>query len=208
MGRVVVANWITLDGVMQAPGRPDEDTSGGFTHGGWAAPYTDPLMGAKMGELMGGDYAWLFGRRSYEGLLESWNRQGGPFREALNTREKYVASARAETSLAWPNSTLLHGDVPRAVARLKESSPANLVIMGSSVLVNALARADLIDEYLLMIAPIVLGSGRRLFAEGTHTALRLRECTPSSTGAVVVSYEPVRRAPDTPSPGAVAPPTS
>ncbi|GAA3557025.1 dihydrofolate reductase family protein [Amycolatopsis ultiminotia] len=193
MGRVIVANWVTLDGVMQAPGLPDEDTRDGFTQGGWAAPYADPVMGAKMSELMTGDYAWLFGRTSYQGLLESWDRQGGPFKDALNNRTKYVASGAADTHLAWPNSILLHGDVPAEVARLKENSAANLVIMGSRVLINSLVAADLIDEYLLMIAPLVLGSGRRLFLDGTHTALQLRECTPVGTGAVAAVYERDRR---------------
>lgn len=189
MARVIVANWVTLDGVMQGPGRPDEDPRDGFTQGGWAASYTDAVLGAKMGQLMTGEYAWLFGRTSYEGLLDGWNKQGGPFKDALNNRTKYVASSKADTHLAWPNSTLLHGDVPAEVARLKESSAANLVIMGSHVLINSLVAADLIDEYLLMIAPLVLGIGRRLFLDGTHTALRLRECTPTSTGAVVAIYE-------------------
>jgi dihydrofolate reductase len=187
MGRVVVANWVTLDGVMQGPGRADEDTRDGFAQGGWAGAYADPAIGARMGELMTGEFAWLFGRTSYEELLASWNRQGGPFRAALNDRPKYVASSRADTDLAWPNSTLLTGDVPAAVARLTDE-PANLVVMGSGVLVNSLARADLVDEYLLMIAPVVLGTGRRLFADGTATALRLRGCTSTSTGVVIAHY--------------------
>lgn len=189
MARVIVANWVTLDGVMQAPGGTDEDTRDGFTDGGWGAAYTDPVMGSKMGELMTGNYAWLFGRTSYEGLLESWNRQGGPFKDALNNRTKYVASRNQATHLAWPNSTLLHGDVPAAVAELKQDSDTNLVILGSHLLINSLVDADLIDEYLLMIAPIVLGHGRRLFLQGTRTTLRLRELTPTPTGAVIAIYE-------------------
>lgn len=192
MGQVVIANWITLDGVMQAPGRRDEDTRNRFSRGGWAAPYTDASMGAKMGEFMSGGYAWLFGRRSYEDLLTSWNAQGGPFKDALNNTQKYVASNDSEVSLDWPNSTLLQGDVPAAVSELKHSSDANLIVMGSGVLIESLVAADLIDQYLLMIAPIVLGNGRRLFAEGSQATLRLRDCTPTSSGAVIVTYEPAR----------------
>ena len=111
MGRVIVMNGVTLDGVIQGPGRPDEDTRDGFAHRGWAIPYSDEAMVAKMGERMGGDRAFLFGRRTYEELLSSWNAQGGPFKDALNEARKYVASSNPATRLEWPNSTLLHGDV-------------------------------------------------------------------------------------------------
>jgi dihydrofolate reductase len=189
MGKVIVMNWMTLDGVMQAPGRPDEDTRDGFDLGGWASPYGDEVVVAKMGERMAGDRAFLFGRRTYEQLLTSWNDQGGPFKEALNTAHKYVASSHSETRLDWPNSTLLHGDVPAAVAGLKEGSGTRLVIMGSGMLIGSLMAADLIDEYLLMIAPLVLGTGRRLFAGGPQASLRLVECITTSMGALVATYE-------------------
>ena len=187
MGKVVVTNWVTLDGVMQAPGRPDEDTRDGFVDGGWATPFADPVVGAKMGERMSADFAWLFGRRTYEDLLASWNAQGGPFQDALNGTRKYVASADAGTELRWPNSELLHGDVPAEVATLKRSD-ANLVIMGSGVLIACLAAADLIDEYVLMIAPIVVGRGRRLFDDGARAPLRLLDCTSTSAGVVIATY--------------------
>jgi dihydrofolate reductase len=187
-GRVVVANWVTLDGVMQAPGRADEDTRDGFTHGGWAMPYGDPVVIAKMGERMSTEFEWLLGRRSYEDLLESWNARGGPFRDALNGTRKHVVSGHPATTLRWPNSELLHGDVPAEVAALKQRSDANLVIMGSGVLIDSLAKAGVIDEYVLMIAPIVLGEGRRLFGPGVRQSLRLLDCTPASTGALVVTY--------------------
>ena len=156
MGRVIVMNQVTLDGVMQGPGRPDEDTRDEFARGGWAVPRSDAAMVAKMGERMGGDRAFLFGRRTYEDLLAAWNAQGGPFKEALNNARKYVASGNPATKLDWPNSTLLRGTIPAAVADLKQSSGTNLVIMGSGVLIGSLMAADLIDEYLLMIAPLVL----------------------------------------------------
>jgi dihydrofolate reductase len=193
MGKVIVMNGITLDGVMQGPGRPDEDTRDGFAHGGWAVPYSDEAMVAKMGERMGEDRAFLFGRRTYEQLLASWNARGGPFKDALNNAGKFVASSSPATKLDWPNSTLLHGDVPAAVADLKQSSGTNLVIMGSGVLIGSLMAADLIDEYLLMVAPLVLGTGRRLFAGGAHARLRLVESTATSTGVLLATYEPDRR---------------
>jgi dihydrofolate reductase len=186
-------NGVTLDGVMQGPGRPEEDTRDGFEHGGWAVPYSDEAMVATMGERMGGDRAWLFGRRTYEQLLASWNARGGPFKDALNDARKFVASSNPATRLDWPNSTLLHGDVPAAVGDLKESSSANLVIMGSGVLIGSLMAADLIDEYLLMIAPLVLGTGRRLFAGGTHASLRLVDSSTASTGVLIATYEPAAR---------------
>jgi dihydrofolate reductase len=192
MGKVIVMNWMTLDGVMQGPGRPDEDTRDGFEHGGWGVPYGDGATYAKMGERMGGDHAWLFGRRTYEDLLASWNAQGGPFKDALNNARKFVASSNPATSLDWPNSTLLHGDVPAAVTDLKESSGANLVVMGSGELIGSLMAADVIDEYLLMIAPLVLGTGRRLFADGVRASLRLVESVTTHTGVVIATYERAR----------------
>jgi dihydrofolate reductase len=196
MGKVIVMNWVTLDGVMQGPGRPDEDTRDGFAHGGWGIAYADEATVAKVGERMaertGGNHAWLFGRWSYEQLLASWNARGGPFKDALNNTRKYVASSNPQAKLDWPNSTLLHGAVPAAVADLKQSSPTNLVIMGSGVLIGSLMAADLIDEYLLMIAPLVLGTGKRMFPEGVHASLRLTDSATTSKGVMIATYEPAR----------------
>lgn len=192
MGKVVVINWVTLDGVMQGPGYPDEDTRDGFERGGWATPYGDEAAVARMGEQMGEDFAWLFGRRTYEDLLASWNARGGPFKDALNNTPKYVVSGNPATSLDWPNSTLLRGDVPAAVADIKEGSDTNLVIMGSGELIGSLMAADLIDEYLLMIAPLVLGTGRRLFADSVRASLRLTHGMTTTKGVVIATYEPAR----------------
>jgi dihydrofolate reductase len=189
MGKVIVMNGISLDGVMQSPGRADEDTRDGFEHGGWGVAYSDDAIVAKMGERMRGDRAWLFGRRTYEELLAYWNAEGGPFKDPLNNTRKYVASSNSETRLEWPNSTLLSGDVPAAVADLKQGSGTNLVIMGSGVLIGALMAADLIDEYRLTIAPVVLGSGRRLFAGGTQASLRLVESSTTGKGVLIATYE-------------------
>ena len=141
---------------------------------------------------MGQDRAFLFGRRTYEQLLTSWNARGGPFKDALNHTHKFVASSNPATRLEWPNSTLLTGDVPAAVADLEESSGTNLVIMGSGVLIGSLMAADLIDEYVLMIHPLVLGTGRRLFGGGTQASLRLVDSITTSTGVLIATYEPAR----------------
>src|ERR1700726_2796795 len=147
--QIVVINHITLDGVMQAPGRPDEDNRGGFSHGGWAIPGNDQLMGQALGERMGKpDGGLLLGRRSYEDMLASWNAQGGPYKDALNTAPKYVASTSSATRLDCPHSPLLHGNPPAAVADLKQGSPGALVIMGSGRLIRSLLPHGLIDEYL------------------------------------------------------------
>jgi dihydrofolate reductase len=192
MGKVIVMNGLTLDGVMQAPGRPDEDTRDGFAYGGWGLQYYDEATVTKMGERMGGEHAWLFGRWTYEQLLAHWNRQGGPFKDPLNNTHKYVASSNPEATLEWPNSTLLHSDVPAAVADLKQSSNANLVIMGSGVLIGTLMAADLIDEYLLSIAPLVLGTGRRMFPDGVRAPLRLTDSITTGKGVIIATYEPAR----------------
>jgi dihydrofolate reductase len=192
MGKVIVMNHLTLDGVMQGPGRADEDTRDGFAHGGWAVPRGDEAIVTKMGEQMGGDRAFLFGRRTYQDLLASWNAQGGPFKDALNNAPKYVASSDPAARLQWPNSTLLHGDVPAAVADLKQRSGTKLVIMGSGVLIGSLMAANLIDEYLLMIHPLVLGTGRRLFPAGVQVPLRLADGVITATGVVIASYELTR----------------
>ena len=197
MGRVVVMNHVTLDGVMQGPGRPDEDTRGGFTYGGWGQRSALPgdATGKAMGERMaagGGLAGWLFGRWTYESLLAVWNARGGPFKDALNNAPKYVASTTLTDPLPWPNSTLLHGDVAKAVDALKARSDGVLAIMGSGELIGSLMAADLIDEYLLMIHPLVLGTGRRLFPEGLQVSLRLTESVTTTTGVVIASYEPAR----------------
>ncbi|MBR7742873.1 dihydrofolate reductase [Phycicoccus sp. BSK3Z-2] len=188
--RVVVVNHLSLDGVMQAPGDPAEDTRGGFEHGGWATERSaDPALSATMGERMGRDFTWLFGRRSYEGMLSHWNRVGGPFKDGLNQTEKYVASATPDAALPWPNSTLLTGDVPAEVAALREQPGGNLVIMGSGHLIRSLLPHDLVDELLLMIHPVVLGSGQHLFGPDDQTRpLRLLDATMTESGILLATY--------------------
>ncbi|MFE4541165.1 dihydrofolate reductase family protein [Arthrobacter sp. NPDC056727] len=190
--RVLVVNHVSLDGVLQGPGRPDEDTRNGFRHGGWAAEgANDPEMFAAMGERMGQDFAWLFGRRSYEDMLAYWNQAGGPFKDGLNGTRKYVASSNPDAELRWPNSTLLSGEVPAAVAALREQPGGNLVIMGSGQLIRSLLPHGLVDELFLMIHPVVLGSGHRLFGPDDEAhRLRLVDSTPTATGVLMVTYRP------------------
>jgi dihydrofolate reductase len=190
--RIVVINHLTLDGVMQAPGRADEDTRGGFEHGGWASTTIgtpDPEIGAAMGARMAESDGLVLGRRTYEDLLESWNAQGGPFKDALNDAAKYVASRTLTEPLPWPNSTLLGADVVADVSTLKARPGRELHLMGSGQLIRSLMQHDLIDEFLLIIHPLVLGSGRRLFPEdGTATMLQLADVTPTTSGVVVATY--------------------
>ncbi len=193
MSKVVVVNHLTLDGVMQAPGRPDEDLRGGFAHGGWAVPDNDAVMGNVMGEGMAQGGALLLGRRTYEDFYAVWpNRTDNPFTAVLNNTQKYVASTTLEEPLAWSNSTLLKGDAAEAVARLKEQPGKDLVVLGSGELVQSLMRRNLVDEYVLLIHPLVLGSGRRLFPDGgAFTALRLVDTKTTTTGVVIATYQPV-----------------
>ncbi len=192
MGKVIVMNGVTLDGVMQSPGRADEDTRDGFEHGGWAVPYGDEAMVAKMGERMGEDRAWLFGRRTYEDAAGSLERAGRPVQGRAQRHSEVRRLERPGDEARMAELDAADGDVPAAVAELKQSLAANLVIMGSGVLIGSLMAADLVDEYLLTIAPLVLGTGRRLFAGGTHAALRLVESSPTSTGVLMAIYEPAR----------------
>jgi dihydrofolate reductase len=195
MSKVVVFTNLTLDGVMQAPGRPDEDRRGGFEHGGWATPYADPVIGSMVGESMANTGALLLGRRTYEDLYSVWpNRTDNPFTAVLNNTQKYVASTTLKEPLVWSNSTLLKGDAAEAVARLKEQPGKDIVILGSGELVKSLMRRNLVDEYMLLIHPLVLGSGRRLFTDGgTFAALRLVDTKTTTTGVVIAAYQPANK---------------
>lgn len=189
MSRVVVINHVTLDGVMQGPGRLDEDSRDGFEQGGWSVPNVDSVMMDAVGARLGEGNRLLLGRRSYEGILGYWNSQDGPFKAALNNADKYVASRTLHEPLPWPNSRLLRGDVGDAVAGLKAQPGADLNIMGSGELIGALMRRDLIDEFLLLLHPVVLGKGRRLFADGGARArLRLVDSKATTTGVLVATY--------------------
>ena len=190
MNKIIVNMNVTLDGVMQAPGRTDEDTRGGFGHGGWALPYFDPIMGKAAAEGMAKTPALLFGRRTYADFYSVWpKRTGNPFTEVLNNLQKYVASRTLREPLPWSHSTLLAGDAAVAVAALKEQPGKDLVVLGSGDLLQSLMRRNLIDEYVLSIHPLVLGSGRRLFPDGSPFAtLRLVDTKTTTTGVVIATY--------------------
>jgi len=194
MNKVTVYLGITLDGVMQSPARPDEDTRGGFKHGGWAVPYVDSVSMAAASEGMskkGG--ALLLGRRTYEDFYDVWPKRndGNPFTDRLNKSKKYVASTTLKEPLPWVNSTLLRGDVPSAVASLKEELDGDIAILGSGVLLQSLMKHNLIDEYHLSIHPLVLGSGRRLFPEESPFAtFELIDSKITTTGVIMATYRP------------------
>jgi dihydrofolate reductase len=193
MAKIVVTNHVTLDGVMQAPGGPNEDTRGGFDRGGWAAPYADKVMGRFMGGGMARGGALLFGRRTYEKMFSFWPKQtdDNPFTPLLNERQKYVASTTMTEPLEWMNSTLLNGDVPAKVAEIKQQPGGDIVILGSGELVRSLMPHGLIDSFVLTIHPLVLGSGIRLFADdGAYAKLRLVHSEPTTTGVLIAVYEP------------------
>jgi dihydrofolate reductase len=195
MRKVVVFTSLTLDGVMQAPGRPDEDRRGGFEHGGWALPYGDPVMAKVQSEGMADAGPLLLGRRTYEDFHAFWPAQtGNPFTEVLDNAEKYVASSTLRAPLLWRNSTLLEGDAAEAVAALKKQPGKDLTVLGSGELVRSLRRRDLVDRYLLLIHPLVLGSGRRLFPGGAPAgSLRPVDAVTTTTGVVIATYDPAGR---------------
>jgi len=193
MSRVIAIEHLTLDGVMQAPGHPEEDLRDGFPHGGWAASRgQDPVMQEMMGARMSSAWSLLAGRTTYERFAEYWPRQEpNPFTEALNRVQKYVASTTLAEPLAWQNSTLLRGDAGDAVARLKQDVEENLVVFGSGVLVRSLMARGLVDEFVLMLHPLVLGAGRRLFPDsGTRLSdFRLAESATTGTGVIMAVYQ-------------------
>jgi dihydrofolate reductase len=191
MRKVVATEHVTLDGVMQAPGRPDEDDRDGFDHGGWAQANVDDVMGRKLGERMARGGPLLFGRRTYEDFFSFWpNQTDNPYTEVLDNAEKYVASTTLQEPLPWNNSTLLEGDAADAVAELKQQPGKDFGVLGSGQLVQSLMRRNLVDEFLLMIHPLVFGTGRRLFPDGGPlAALRLVDSLTTTTGVVIATYE-------------------
>ena len=186
MRKVIVVNNVTLDGVMQAPAGPDEDRRDGFEHGGWAAPYFDDVMGRVMGEHMAHEGALLFGRRTYDHMASFWPHQtdDNPFTPVLNARTKYVVSRTLADPLPWQNSKVLTD------ADAVEQLDGRIAVLGSGELIQSLLRRDLVDEFLLSIHPVVLGSGRKLFPDGSPPAtLRLADTTTTTTGVVIATYQ-------------------
>jgi dihydrofolate reductase len=192
MRNIIVFANLTLDGVMQAPGGPDEDRRGDFEYGGWGAPYNAMAQPDSIPSIG----ALLLGRRTYENFYAVWpKRTDSPFSALLDNMQKYVVSTTLSEPLPWINSTLLKGNAAETVARLKQESGPDLVIMGSGELAQSLMRANLIDKYVLLIHPLVLGSGRRLFPEGgTFATLRLLGSKTTTTGVVIATYQPAEPA--------------
>jgi dihydrofolate reductase len=191
MRPLVVTTFLTLDGVMQAPGGPGEDPSGGFSHEGWVVPHFDEALGARINEWFTGAEDFLLGRTTYEIFYASWPKMisDDPVSQGLNFKKKYVAS-RTLTSVEWDTAELLQGDVGDAVRKLKAQDGGELQVHGSAGLIQTLLREDLVDELRLVVFPVVLGGGKRLFGEGTvPRTWRLTTNSTTSTGALVLSYE-------------------
>jgi dihydrofolate reductase len=190
MATITVFENVTLDGVLQGPGRPDEDTRGGFARGGWASGYADEVSMRFAGEGMAGGGSLLFGRRSYEQMLAAWTAapEPNPFTDVLVQTPKYVVSRSADVTLGYPSSTLLSGDATETVAALKKEVEQDLTILGSGELVRALHAARLVDSYVLLIHPIVLGSGTRLFGDADRADLLLERSLPTTTGVLIAQY--------------------
>jgi dihydrofolate reductase len=194
MRTITVVNNLTLDGVMQSPARKDEDPSGGFEHGGWAADYDDEVKGREMGKGMAKKGALLLGRRTYQHFYKVWHgRTDNPFTPVLERSQKYVVSRTLKEPLPWQNSTLLEGDGAETVAELKRQSDLDLTILGSGELVRSLAARDLIDEYILLIHPLLLGRGRRTFDDSSAFAkFDLVESVPTTKGVIIATYRRAR----------------
>jgi dihydrofolate reductase len=191
MRKLIVSTFLTIDGVMQAPGGPGEDDSGGFALGGWSVQYWDEMMGGVMSEAMGRPFDLLLGRKTYDIFAAYWPtapEEAGS--KPLNDATKYVVS-RGNPELPWRESVLIDGDVAQGVRALKETDGPELQVHGSGNLIQTLLRYGLVDEFRLWVFPLVIGSGKRLFADGTiPAALRLVDSTVSTTGGVIGTYVP------------------
>jgi dihydrofolate reductase len=194
MRELNVVNFVTLDGVMQGPGSPDEDRTGGFEHGGWVAPYIDEDWGNFAAKGMAAGNALLFGRVTYEKMEAYWPTVSNddPIAATMNNSTKYVVS-NTLGEVTWQHTNLIKGDGAAEIAKLKETPGENITILGSGALIQDLMKRDLIDSYTLLLCPIILGTGKRLFRDGEpKTPLKLVESRTTSTGALIVVYQPER----------------
>jgi dihydrofolate reductase len=190
MRKLIAVSQMTLDGVMQAPGGPEEDPSGGFEIGGWSVGYFDDVLGQQLGEAMARPFDLVLGRKTYEIFAAHWPNDEGPIANRMNAATKHVASRTLE-SVDWANSKLIEGDVAAAVPKLKEEEGPELHVVGSTELLQTLLAHGLIDEFRLWIFPVVAGSGKRLFGDGANPAgLRLASSMTSPSGVIVATYEP------------------
>jgi len=190
MRELIIAEFITLDGVIQAPGGEDEDTDGGFKYGGWTQPYWHDDIGTHFSEAMSQADALLLGRKTWQGHGAAFDPMavGDPFGDVMKGVRKYVVSTTLTSTSLWRNSTLISSNVVEEVRKLKAQDGKNILLDGSSVLAHTLIENDLVDEYALHVYPLVLGSGKRLFPEGKHIGLKLVEATPMPTGVVYMRY--------------------
>jgi dihydrofolate reductase len=189
MRKVIVLTFVTLDGVMQAPGGPEEDESGGFGFGGWSVPYFDEAVGDAMDDQLGKPFDLLLGRKTYDIFAGFWPHQSDPTAATLNAARKYVAS-RKPKKLEWENSTQLSGDAVEAVRKLKQQDGPDLQVHGSADFIQTLLKNDLVDELWLKIFPVTVGEGKRLFGEGTSpAAFKVVKSTTSPSGVIVASYQ-------------------
>jgi dihydrofolate reductase len=189
MRKIVVLSFISLDGVMQAPGGPEEDTSSGFRYGGWTAPYFDEASGEVMGKQIGKPFDLLLGRKTYEIFAGYWPKHDNEIGKPLNSATKYVAS-NTDIDTSWENTVKLTGDVVSAIRELKESDGPMLQVHGSGDFIQTLLKNDLVDELWLKTFPVILGSGKKLFAEGVIPgAFKLTESSVTPSGIIVANYQ-------------------
>lgn len=195
MRKIIVAEFVSLDGVMQAPGGAEEDTDGGFAHGGWTMPYWHDDMGVTLFQEISQADTLLLGRKTWQTHAEAFEPAPAddPFASLLNGLQKYVVSTTLKSADAWRNSTIISKDIVEEIRKLKEKPGKDIYVDGSSVLVHTLAQADLVDEYSLLVFPIVLGSGKRVFPEGFYSGLKLIETKPFPSGVVLLRYQPERK---------------
>ncbi len=189
MRKLIVSEFMSLDGVMQAPGAPDEDTEGGFTQGGWTLPYWHDDIGAQFFQAMSECDTLLLGRKTWQGhsVFETME-EGDPFGDVMKAKKKYVVSRTLQSAAAWRNSTIIQDNVIEEVSKLKQQAGMTMFVDGSSVLIHALAQHKLIDEYSLLVYPLVLGGGKRVFPEGLRIDMQLVETKPFPTGVVLMRY--------------------
>ena len=189
MRKLIVSEFVSLDGVMQAPGGVDEDLDGGFQHGGWTIPYWHDDIGVHFFQAMSECDAFLLGRKTWQGhsVFETMD-EGDPFGDVMKAKQKYVVSTTLPSADAWRNSTIIRENVVEEVRKLKQQTGQNIYTDGSSVLVHTLAQHNLVDEYSLLVYPLVLGSGKRVFPADVRIDMKLVETKPFPTGVVLMRY--------------------
>ena len=195
MRKITVSEFVSLDGVMQAPGGAEEDTDGGFAHGGWTGPYWHDDIGANILQEINQSDTLLLGRKTWQGHAAAFEPTpaGDPFADLLNSRRKYVVSTTLKSAAAWRNSTIISENVVDEIRKLKAQTGKDIYVDGSSVLVHTLAQSDLVDEYRLLVFPVVLGRGKRVFPDGFYSGLKLIETKTYPSEVILLRYQPDRK---------------